>query len=1249
MKKIVTIVFVLMIQFSSGLLLGNINGFIPEYNSKTSLNPIHLDNSIVNKDITYALGTFYGYVHDCNTGLPMLGVSVSTGFYSATTNNLGYYEMNVDEGTYDIFFSLLGFESQSVIGSFAPSGVMTEISICMVETPYPVSWVIATPDEIAGNCMVTWSLPMGPYEIIYDDGEADDFVIWNDPGNMVGVKFTPAGYPATIIGGRFNVGDGSFPVGSNFLGSQMAVGVMDDDGVNGMPGTMLDSVVIEIINYEWIEFYNIFNETIDNGDFYIVLWQLASSANSAPVAVDIDLPTVYRSYVKLLGSSWSISPYQDFMIRAYVDGPNAGVVSSSSGKKVHLPKVTEGPFLATSLPYIPDGVVKDGEFSPLENVRGTRQLINYTIAKVSDFDPDLGPQTGTLTPIANPVNYPLIDYDFGGLQPGFYAYAVKVVYESNESDWVYSNTVPHLLYNTVTVVVHSCNDSLENEHVYLFGYNYPYEVLEGYTDASGIVVFDSVIDGYYDMSISGVGYNFYNGNYSIYNDTIMGVELLQKMYTPTNLKVDPVTSVATWDSPLITQLYLEDFEDTQFPPYGWQATTIDHGWFRSENASSSDWSVPPGDGFYAAINDNALGSGPGNSSMDYLISPQVDLRESDGFQLHFDQFYDGAYGHSAYVEYSHDQGTTWEVIETMSPMGEWNNKIVDLSSLSGSSGEPVMLAFHGDDNGEWASGWAVDNVEIKNGPAQVLAYDIFLDNVFEAQTDWSETTYTFTDLVYGGDYEACVTAVYECGTSNTVCTTWSSVFLFPALNLTDEYLYNTNEVPLKWNPPVNETSIPDGLMSFNIYRDSVNIANVIYEGQAVDEWVTYIDTAVPSNTYSYWVSAVYELTIFGYPGEFAESAWDGPDEVSVIWGSVIPFLEDWGNGTYSYNNWVLDENSANWSINSQEGEPIPAAEFTWDPLLEDDYSSTLISYPIIVDYLIEGDLYLSFDLNLVDRNSTGNEHMLVEIYDGTTWHLAVDFSNDGSKTGFTNHILNITPYAIGNAINVRFNATGLNSFDIISWLIDNISVYRECVAPENLTGEVKWDSDPYYEICWDAQNIPIPLISVTNNTRNITGFNIYRMADYETEYQLYDFEAFVSGQTEYCYEDMVIEFQRGYYCKVTAVYLSETDECESAPAMAYEIPGDDFVYLYWEGADKNNHLEIINIFPVPATEKVNIVSGSPIISISITNLFGQKVYFEEAINSEDVTINTSLYPQGVYLIKIETSRGITTKKAIINR
>ncbi len=1054
------------------------NGLFNEWLLIETNDPQHQEDSILNQMLVYDPGLFYGYVNNCSTGLPIPGVTVIAGDNSATTNGMGYYEMYVDADTYDIEFSFLGFESQVFVGGTVSAGGMTEISICLNETPYPVSWVFAEPDEVAGTCLVTWSLPMGPYEIIYDDGYSNEFVIWTTPGNAIAVNFTPAGYPATIIGGRFFVGDGTFPSGSTFLGTSMGVGVMDDDGVNGMPGTILDSTVITINNLEWVDFYGLFSDTINDGNFYIVLWQLGYSSFSAPIGVDTDAPTVYRSYVKFDNNPWSVSPYQDFMIRAYVDGPNDGVMSSSSGSKaspklIQLPKVTEGPFIATGLPDGIDGTEKDGEYRSIIESKDTRDLLNYTVAKVTDFDPVLGPQTGILTPIANPTNYPYLDQSWGGLPPGYYAYAVKVVYDANESIWVYSNTVPHLLYNTVTVVVYSCNDSIENSNVYLIGYDYPYEVHQGTTNTNGIVVFDSVIDGYYDMHVEGVGYTLYEYGYNIYSDTTIGVELLQNMYPPTNLEVDPLTSVATWDEPLITELYLEDFEDPTFPPDGWQATAIDVGWFRTEDASSGNWPVPPGDGYYASTNDDVLGTGYGNSTMDYLITPQVDLRESDDFQLYFTQFYDGSYGQSAYVEYSNDQGTTWEVIETMSPQGDWNNKIVDLAPISGPNSVPVMLAFHSDDHNSWASGWAVDNVEIKNGPAPVLAYYVFLDNVFEAQTGWNETTYTFTDLTYGVPYETCVVAVYDCGVSDPVCTTWESIFLLPPLNLTNEYLYNTNEVPLMWNPPEGNTGVPDELVSFNIYRDSVVIANVAYGGQGIGEWITFIDNELDPNTYNYWVSAVYDLADFGYPGETAESVWEGPDEVSVVWGFTIPFFEDWGVGTFAFNNWTFNENSDNWSISSQEGEPAPSAEFTWDPLLENDYSSTLTSYPIIVDYLTEGDLFLDFDIKLIDRNSTGNEKMLVEIYDGTIWHLAAEFANSG-KEGFTNNLINITQYAIGNAINIRFNATGQNSFDIISWYIDNVNVYRECVAPTDLTGQYIWISPTEIgaEICWEGYIAP---------------------------------------------------------------------------------------------------------------------------------------------------------------------------------
>jgi len=31
----------------------------------------------------------------------------------------------------------------------------------------------------------------GPYEVLYDDGEAEDFALWADPGSQNAVKFTP--------------------------------------------------------------------------------------------------------------------------------------------------------------------------------------------------------------------------------------------------------------------------------------------------------------------------------------------------------------------------------------------------------------------------------------------------------------------------------------------------------------------------------------------------------------------------------------------------------------------------------------------------------------------------------------------------------------------------------------------------------------------------------------------------------------------------------------------------------------------------------------------------------------------------------------------------------------------------------------------------------------------------------------------------------------------------------------------------
>ena len=1679
--------------------------------------PLLPSTTILNQMLVYIPGQFYGTVTDCNTGIGLSGVTVTAEDYTTSTDATGYYELYVDENTYDVEFSLLGFESAIVVDTFAAEGIMTEISLSLCETPYAPAWVTADPNEADTECLVEWSIPMGPYEIIYDDGTADDYLIWTEVGGGYGVGFTPAGYPAKVTGGRIYVGDGSFPGGTNFLGSLMSVGVMDDDGVNGLPGTLLDSVEVTVDNYGWVSFENYFDVEITDGDFYIVMWQIMWSTSAPPIGVDTELPTTYRSVVLLPGAStWSISPVQDFMIRAIVDGPNQGVMSSREGQTVHMPKVTEGPFLYTGKPTGISGTVKSGKFNPVESANASRDLVDYTVARVSDFNPNAGPQTGVHTPIVNSTtNLSHLDTDFGGLAEGFYAYAVKANYESNVSEWAYSNIVAHGLDNEFTVVAQHCDGNTpDGAVVILIGNDYPYQNLVGITDETGIVVFDSVIDGIYDLYVEKVGYTTYEHlGLPIFGDDTYTLMLIEHMYKPRNLYVDPLTSKATWEEPHITALETETFEGSTFPPTGWQSTSLGQGWFRSDDGGSTDFAIPAGDGFYAVTNTDMAGSND-DGTMDYLVTPELDLRESDEYVLSFSSFYTGAYDQLAFIEYSMDAGATWEVLEQMSPASSWTEVEIDLSAFSGASSSPIWLAFHS--SAIYGSGWAVDNVVVQNGLAPVIGYWVYLDGVQVAETPADVLEYIFMDLQYGQTYTAEVRALYACSLSEPAVYTWGSTYLHPPRNLYDEYVYGTNEVPLFWNPPMTGTvpmmrnlvfetepvngtknystgkvdapfysnptatsfersrdygdniawisdvsgdllytmdlntysssevgssapdpasgdfmnddpttlyvsanwgedlyavdvttgaatyiaaisdangvngmacdkltntmyvgigdgssssyigtidlatgvvttigapstipggylidiaidgtgqmygwslddesylinketgeftvlgslgydanygqggnwsadddiiyltaydnggggaqlrildrttggtavvsslptsqmtafgvprqggggptpgGIPDGLLSFNLYRDAEVIANIPYDGEDVDYLYNYIDNNLMPGEYAYDVSAVYNLADYGFPGETAESGWEGTVLVNVVWGNELPFFEGWDLGTFEFQGWMFNENADNWRIDDQYGNPAPSAEFTWDPLLEDEYTSALESEPLVADMLTEGSIFFDFDIALENRNATGEEKLLVEVYNGSEWTQVAEFVNNESFD-FTSSHIDITNYAMSRVFQVRFNAVGMNSFDVVSWFVDNISIYRVCQAPTNLTGEYVWNAAEEYgaEVCWEIE-VPVPInewihwdngmiengvggvatfsigarwesgqlsdyagtsitkmryavnegftsvvlkiwtganagtliyendvtslsvagawteltldtpivlpvndeiwvgytisgsteahpaacdagpgvvgygdmistdgstwesastynincnwnvqffvtdemgvvaspmvdntdygqqtgtfavnpvsypvaVVVDNSTteRAITGFNVYRMAEGATEYEFYDFVEAVSGQESYCYFDTEVDDRLGYYYQVTATYESDTDACESEPAMAYDNPTEDFVYVFITGIENTDAL-MTNVFPNPAKDYVTVTSSQPMTQITVTNYVGQVVYTSK-VNANSIELNTVSYQSGVYIIKIDTENDVITKRVVISK
>lgn len=93
---------------------------------------------------------------------------------------------------------------------------------------------------------------------------------------------------------------------------------------------------------------------------------------------------------------------------------------------------------------------------------------------------------------------------------------------------------------------------------------------------------------------------------------------------------------------------------------------------------------------------------------------------------------------------------------------------------------------------------------------------------------------------------------------------------FPPNNLTATYVPDIAK--LNWNAPL----FSSGLIGYNIYRNYIQL-----NALPVTE-LSNADTAAPYSINHYMVSALYDLTPFGYPGLYGESASAGPAVINAI-------------------------------------------------------------------------------------------------------------------------------------------------------------------------------------------------------------------------------------------------------------------------------------------------------------------------------------------------------------------------------
>ena len=183
------------------------------------------------------------------------------------------------------------------------------------------------------------------------------------------------------------------------------------------------------------------------------------------------------------------------------------------------------------------------------------------------------------------------------------------------------------------------------------------------------------------------------------------------------------------------RIYQYDFSDGILPD-GWYDSTNaeceNPGWYISEEASSSYFTIPNFEGFYVAVNDDACGS-TSDGSNDMLYTNSISIPEGL-FELSFDRFFTGNFGQTFHVYVSTDNWNNREEIFSLGYLDgneEWMNENIPLFNFSG---QTIEIAFHSNDNGNWASGIALDNIFLNVTPNWLTSSSTGIINFQEVES-----------------------------------------------------------------------------------------------------------------------------------------------------------------------------------------------------------------------------------------------------------------------------------------------------------------------------------------------------------------------------------------------------------------------------------------------------------------------------------------------------------------------------------
>jgi hypothetical protein len=530
------------------------------------------------------------------------------------------------------------------------------------------------------------------------------------------------------------------------------------------------------------------------------------------------------------------------------------------------------------------------------------------------------------------------------------------------------------------------------------------------------------------------------------------------LYPPTNLQVSAVECVAylTWEKPTVwkkthvpayrgtvehTQAFagLAPIDRSQVPPVSQQSNgsrgSIAFG-FEAVNAAFIDFDI---DNLSGLTN---LGPNPASNFIDGMVYPVNETNLAYAIVYGLSTLFTVDHTTLAWTSVGSLGGATFNEITvdkttgTIYADGLTNLYSIDptgpSATLIGSYGGPtLMIAIACDGNGDcWGYDISTDlfySIDKTTGTATTVG-SIGYDAGYAQSMFYDQAT---DQVIMGGFNAGNLTAEIRAVDVTTGASTILSSFYY-------------NEVTAGTIPVTSGGGSVSGLLGYKIYRDG---AQVHYVGDP--DTLFWYDFTVEPGSHEYAVSAWYDLTDYGFPGQFDESMLEGPKTIDIECGRELPFCEDWSSGSFTFNQWVLSNpTNTNWSVDPAVGHPVPSANFSWQPI-QYDYELSIESPVLNGGPFTCSTIWCDFDYKLVDRNMTGNEKLEIDVFSKGAWKNKAELTNTGSKDWTTQHI-DISSVK-GKAFKVRVRAIGANSADILHWYVDNICVYAICNPPVTLT------------------------------------------------------------------------------------------------------------------------------------------------------------------------------------------------------